>query len=146
MSEIAFEKRPDDVIAEVLSRYTVMDLIEQTDTDLDAGEDKLYKAEQFARIIDQGETNLIRWWKIDSGGKVYEARRFENFCFCSCKDFFFTKKVCKHLTLTTRFFCNRCHKREAQFGRQCGACDQDTAPYLKPASTKSPERIGNIRI
>lgn len=137
---------PDEMITEVLGRFTVLDLREMSDDDLDRGEDRLCKAGNLITIREQGETNMIRWWKIESDGKQYEVRRFENFCFCSCYDFFFKRTVCKHVVLTTRFFCKRCKKREVRFGQLCDNCKMDKAPYLKNTTSQSSEKIGNVRI
>lgn len=139
-------RTPQEVIAEVLGRYSVRDLTEQSASDLDAGEDRLYKAAAPITVKETGEENMIRFWKIESSGKEYEVRRFENFVFCSCLDFFFNKRMCKHLTITVRFFCDRCRKKLVDFGTICEGCQQDTAPYMKPSSNRTPEKVGNIRI
>lgn len=145
--ETAFEKTPDELIAEILSRYSVLDLREQTDADLNIGENKLFKAKTPISIKEAGEINLIRFWKIDSNGNEYEVRRFENFVWCSCRDFFFSKTMCKHCMVTVRFYCPRCFRREVQFGNICQPCKQDTAPYLKTSTNFRPtERVGGIRI
>lgn len=139
-------RKPAEVIADVLSRYSVRDLYEQSHEDLDAGEDKLYKAAEPIKIIEQGVENDIRWWKLESGEKNYEVRRFENFVFCSCMDFFIHKRMCKHLTITVRFYCDRCRSNLVDFGQMCETCQMSTSPYLPPAIDRKPERIGNVRI
>lgn len=43
--------------------------------------------------------------------------------------------------------CSVCTTKKANADTgKCGGCEQDTAPYFKPASAKKPERIGGIRI
>lgn len=127
-----YERTPDEIINEVLSRWTVTDLREMTDDDLDRGIEKAEQAD--IRILGGGEINLIRYWNIESGGKRYQVRRFENFVWCSCKDFFFNKTVCKHLAVTTRAF-DRIRNEKT-----------DKSPYLKPVAAYKGERVGNIRI
>lgn len=142
-----FEKTPDEQIAEILSRYSVMDLREFTLADLQRGDELLQEAEEKPAVVAEGENNLIRWWVIRSGANTYEVRRFENFCFCSCPDHFFNKAVCKHISLTTVHYCPRCQKVENDpaLTSMCEGCKADEAPYLKPADPK-PEKVGNFRI
>lgn len=132
--EYEFTKTPDEIIADVLARYSVLDLIEQTDASLAVAETMFAKTEKDIRVIKSGTTELIQWWQIDSGGERYEVRRYEQFIFCSCKAFFFTKATCKHAYFTTKAFSRRQHKEMME------------APYLKPTSTYKPEKVGNIRI
>lgn len=121
--DIELKRDPEEVIAEILSRYSVLDLREQTDEQLYLGDAKLAKALAPIKIIEQGETNLIRWWKIESGGKEYEVRRFENFVFCSCLDFMFSKTVCKHCAVTTQAYCRDCGVYPApEHGEVCDRC------------------------
>lgn len=121
--QIEFKREPEEVIAEVLSRYSVLDLREQTDQQLRIGDEKLAKALAPITVIEQGETNYINWWKIESGGKPYEVRRFENFVFCSCYDFLFSKTVCKHICITTTAYCRDCGIYPApEHGATCDRC------------------------
>lgn len=128
-----FTKTPDEQIAEVLNRWTVTDLREQSDMNLDRGFGQYDKTLAEIKILKQGTVNLIRFWDISSNGKVYQVRRFENFVWCSCKDFFFKKMACKHCFVTTKDF--------FRYQRKCA----DLAPYLKESNYK-PERIGSVRI
>lgn len=134
-----FDKTAQEQIDEILGRWLITDLREQTDDDLALGEEYFYKAEKSPVILEQGETNFIRWWKIESGGKEYGVRRFENFVFCSCPAFFFKKRMCKHAVITTRFFCKRCHVLQAPFGGLCYDCEMETAHFLSP----TPKRTWN---
>lgn len=128
-----FTKTPDEQIAEVLDRWTVTDLREMSDTDLDRGLNQYDKTVAEITIIDRGEKHFIRFWNIESSGKKYQVRRFNNFVWCSCKDFFFKKSVCKHLYVTTKDF--------YRYQRKCA----DLAPYLKPTTENTNRRkIGNI--
>lgn len=134
MSEKQFDKKPQELIAEVLSRYSALDLRELSDADLDRADALLAKRDERPEVLSKGETNLIKWWKIRSGDKEYEVRRFENFVFCSCLDFFFSKSACRHIFITTNDFRRKANK------------EADSAPYLKPTSGNKTERIGNVRI
>jgi hypothetical protein len=118
----------DDVISEVLGRYSVMDLREMTEKDLARGDEMYEKHAAGIKVLESGTANLIRWWKIASGDKEYEVRRFENFVFCSCLDFFFNKTVCKHICVTVDQVCVSCriHAVEA-FGSTCEKCQIGTS-------------------
>ena len=128
-----FEKTPDQHIAEALNRWTVTDLRELTDADLDRGFERLDKASDI-RVIGGGQVGVIKYWNITSGGNKYQVRRFENFCFCSCLDFFFSKTACKHLVVTTKAF------------RKLERAEMDSAKYIKPSTPYKGEKVGNIRI
>ncbi len=123
MSQREFTQKPEEAIGEILSRYSVTDLVEQTDADLAHGDELFYKATGVIEIVDQGETNLIRWWRISSGRNQYEVRRFKNFVWCSCKAFFFSRRMCKHLAFTTGVYCLRCRELAAKKGKYCHECD-----------------------
>jgi len=120
-----------------LSRYSVQDLYEQTDADLLVGDEQFYKATGSLHVIGKGEVSLIRWWKIASGDKEYECRRFKNFVFCSCLGFFFKKKMCKHLAITTNVYCSNCFQFSATVGKLCYDCDMKINHFL-PKSTPEP--------
>jgi hypothetical protein len=122
---------PDETINQILERYTVTDLIEQTDEDLERGDELFYKAETPIEILAQGTEGLIDWWKVMSGSKFYEVRRFRNFCWCSCKSFFFSKKMCKHLALTTGVYCQQCREMRAKHGKLCHSCFYTQNGFLK---------------
>jgi len=126
-------RKPEDVIAEVLGRYSMTDLREQTEADLVVGDTLFYKSATDISVIEQGETNMIRWWRIASGGNMYEVRRFENFVWCSCKGFFYSKRMCKHLALTAGVYCERCRVLRARVGKLCTECDHIQNHFLKPA-------------
>lgn len=128
-----FERTPEEIIADALSRYSVMDLREQSDEQLTAGERKFANAPE-VKTLEKGITNLIHWWKIESSGKRYEVRRFENFVFCSCLDFFFGKTCCKHIFVTTKAYRWKVNE------------EADNAPYLKQTPERKITRIGNIPI
>ncbi len=131
MTTLAQKQTPDDAIAEILGRYSVADLREQSDADLERGDMLFYKSKEPIRIVEQGETNLIRWWVIISGSKRYEVRRFKNFAWCSCKSFFFSKRMCKHLAFTTGVYCQRCRVLSAKVGKLCFDCDQVVNRFAK---------------
>lgn len=118
------DKTPAQEIAEVLSRFSVQDLYEQTDANLAKADERFYNSTTDLQVIDQGEApNFIRWWKVQSGEKEYEVRRFKNFVFCSCAGFFFSKKCCKHVSVTANVYCARCHLLSAKVGKYCYDCD-----------------------
>jgi len=131
MSQREFTTSPEDTIAEVLGRYSVTDLVEQTEADLAHGDELFYKAAGVIEIVSQGETNLVRWWRIASGRNQYEVRRFKNFVWCSCKAFFFSKKMCKHLAFTTGVYCQRCREVSAKKGKYCYECDHIVNRFKK---------------
>jgi hypothetical protein len=130
-------KTHEDYVSEVLSRYSVQDLVEQTDADLYIGDERFYKAANTINVIAQGEESFIKWWKVQSGENVYEVRRFKNFVFCSCKDFFFRKKVCKHVSITARVYCMNCFQLSATVGKYCFDCDQKINHFLRPSHSAS---------
>lgn len=128
----------EEITGEILSRYSVTDLREQTEADLIVGDMLFYKAKTPTDVIAKGETNMVRWWKIMSGDSFYECRRFENFVWCSCKAFFFTKRMCKHLALTAGVYCERCRVLSAKKGKLCHDCDMTINHFLKPSSGAVP--------
>lgn len=124
----------EDVTAEILGRYSVTDLYEQQEADLVVGDVLFYKAKFPVEVVDQGETNGIRWWRVLSGEKkFYEVRRFKNFVWCSCKGFFFTKRMCKHAAVTTGVYCERCREMSAKVGKLCRSCDNIVNRFLRPS-------------
>lgn len=119
-----FEQRSvEDIIETVRGRYSVTDLIEQSDEDLARGDELFYAAKTQIGIVEQGETGMIRWWRVASGDNEYDVRRFKNFVWCSCKDFFFKKKMCKHLAFTTGVYCQNCRVLAAKVDKLCHDCD-----------------------
>lgn len=128
-----FTKTPDEAIGEILERYTITDLVEQTDADMERADELFYRSDTPIEIVGQGEENLIRWWLIRSGDTFYQVRRFKNFAWCSCKDFFFKKKMCKHLAFTTGVYCQNCRVSAAKVGKLCYDCDQTINRFQKNA-------------
>jgi hypothetical protein len=124
---------PEEVINEILSRWTVTDLVEQTDADLRAADERFYKSESM-KVVDQGQEGAIKWWKIESGGKTYEVRRFKNFCFCSCAGFFFNKRACKHISSTALVLCANCKEMSAKVGKYCYGCDANINRFSRAAA------------
>lgn len=120
-------------VAEVLSRWSVSDLIEQTNEDLERADALFYKAKAEITVIDEGTTNYIRHWQIKSGDKEYTVRRFKNFVFCSCADFFFRRKACKHVAISAGVLCANCHIFTAKVGKHCRDCDQKMHHFLRPS-------------
>lgn len=131
---MTYERTADESINEVLGRWTVTDLIEQSNDDLRRGDELFYKSTAPIEVLETGETGLIKWWKIRSGGKPYEVRRFKNFCFCSCKGFFFRKQSCKHISVTAGVYCARCFVLSAKVGKYCYDCDDIIHRFIKPAA------------
>lgn len=147
----------EEQTAENVNRFSALDLTEMTDRDISTGERKLQRAETPVEVKATGENNLIRWWRVESGGKIYHVRRLENFVYCSCPDFFYSRTedaagntkatLCKHLAVTLKHYCRRCEKRDVEFGSLCEQCRADTAPYLKSqAAEPRRERIGGILV
>jgi hypothetical protein len=129
-----FDKTPDEHIAEILSRWTVTDLREMDDDDLNRGLERYKMQTADIRTIRKGEMNFIKFWDITSKGREYQVRRFENFIWCSCLDFFYSKTVCKHCYATTNDF------------RRVQRMAMDSAKYLKQTSDYVPEKVGSVRI
>lgn len=126
----------EDIVLEILGRYSVHDLIEQTDADLDNADVLFYKSKLPINVTDQGAEGLVRWWIVSSGDKTYHVRRFKNFAWCSCKDFFFRKKACKHVAVTAGVYCERCRVLSAKVGKLCYDCNQIVNRFLRPAAVK----------
>jgi len=124
-----FTKTPDEQIAEILGRYSVTDLVEQTEDDLRKADEQFYKSDSVIQVVEQGNAGPMRWWKIVSGGKRYEVRRFRNFVFCSCPAFFFHKRACKHVSATTGVLCEYCGVSGAKVGKLCYDCDMNAARF-----------------
>lgn len=125
----------EDVTREIRSRYSVTDLTEQTDEDLARGDEMFYRSDGDLKIFENGAMGGILLWTVVSGeGKEYEVRRFKNFVWCSCRDFFFRKKMCKHLALTVGVLCQKCHELRARVGKYCYECDQVTHPFGRSES------------
>jgi hypothetical protein len=133
MSEKTFDKSPAEQIDEVLNRWTVTDLRELSDEDLDRGLERYNRRGDRVDVRSSGETNLIRWWDVVSNDHLYQVRRFENFAWCSCLDFHYNKTACRHIAATTQAWREE-RNREA-----------DNAPYLGP-NRKPSERVGRVRI
>jgi hypothetical protein len=133
-AEVATRKSVDETIEEILSRYTVRDLVEQTDAQLDIADQKYATFSDELTVVGRGQENMINFWRVDSKGKIYEARRFENFVWCSCKDFFFKRQMCKHLALTIKHYCKRCRAALAREDGLCWGCHTDCFPYGKTAA------------
>lgn len=125
----------EETIAEIAGRFSVTDLREQTEADLVAGDTLFYKAAAPVVIVASGEVNLIRWWRVESNGSEYEVRRFKNFVWCSCKSFFFSKRMCKHLAFTTGVYCQRCRELSAKVGKYCHDCDHVVNHFWKRPET-----------
>lgn len=113
----------------ILRRYSIADLREQTDADLERADRMFYKADAM-QITASGEVGTIRWWQIASGKKTYEARRFKNFVWCSCLDFHFSKRMCKHLAFTAGVYCENCRQLPAKVGKLCYDCDVTAHQFL----------------
>jgi len=124
-------KTPEQMIAEIRSRYSVQDLREQSAADMDRAADMFYRSDAAMSITASGITNQIRWWRITSDGNEYEARRFKNWVWCSCRDFYFKGRMCKHLAFTAGVYCERCRQFAARIGKLCYDCDQTVNHFLK---------------
>lgn len=119
-------------VAEVLSRWSVQDLIEQTDDDLARADELFYKAKSEITVLEEGTTNYIRHWLIESGGNEYHVRRFQNYCWCSCRDFFYRRRACKHISVSAGVLCANCHELSARVGKYCRSCDLIMHPFGVP--------------
>jgi len=90
--------------AEVLSRFSVQDLVEQTDADLERADEMFYNSEPPVTLGDRGKVGVVQWWEVQSGDHVYIVRRFRNFCWCSCRDWFYRRKACKHIAASALLY------------------------------------------
>lgn len=133
----------------VFSRWSVFDLREQSVESLQHAEQMLIDAQTDIEIESRGASdNLISWFRVRSNGNLYEVRRFENWCFCSCAAFFFFfGKSCRHIAITFPPICAECGKRQpSKHGEMCRQCQEKNAPYLKLTVNKKTERVGKVRI
>jgi hypothetical protein len=137
-------RQKEEIIAEILARYSITDLIEQTDEDLDRADELFYKSTTPIQVIDTGEAGAMTFWKILSGPKFYEVRRFRNFVWCSCTDFFFRKKACKHIAVSTRVFCINCRMLPARHDKLCHDCHVHSTAFLKPTPTRTFVSTGTL--
>jgi hypothetical protein len=101
----------------------VADLTEQNNESLNDGDRLFYASREAPQIVSRGREGVIDWWHIKSGEKVYEVRRFQNFVWCECRSFQFSKKMCKHLAATAGVKCERCRTLTAKVGKLCFDCD-----------------------
>ena len=120
----------------VLGRCSVTDLVEQTSDDLARGDELFYASGKAIEIVGEGEANMIRWWRIRSDEAEYEVRRFKNFVWCSCKSFYFSRRCCKHIAITTGVACERCHVLRARKGKLCYDCDQTVNKFNTKGKTQ----------
>jgi hypothetical protein len=107
--------RPDEQLAEyidaILARYSVFDLREISDDDIERATARLERGQGFIGCVRSGTRNMIDWFEIASGDRVYEIRRFETFWFCSCPGFTFSRSCCKHIA-----FINSQQSRKVIYG------------------------------
>ncbi|HEY8560477.1 MAG TPA: hypothetical protein VIL74_08875 [Pyrinomonadaceae bacterium] len=133
--------------AKVLARTSVFDLREASDEDLQAATEKLIASQSEISVVESGAfPNLVSFFLVESGANIYEVRRFESFVFCECEAFFYTQKACKHVAATFPPVCSKCGRASDAHSALCMACEMKSAPYLRQSSTKTPEKLGNIRI
>lgn len=134
---MTFERRN----SAILSRASVLDLIEQLPEDLARAHRNLAADPVQAEAI--GSLGFLDRWTV----RDYEVRRFGNWCFCTCDGFGFSGKACRHIAATFPPTCAKCGTRSvAARGDICNNCAERSAPYLKPASGRTTTKIGNIRI
>ncbi len=134
----------EQVIAEILGRYSVTDLVEQTNADLDRADELFYKSTSPIQVLETGEVNMVRFWKIISGSKAYEVRRFQNFAWCSCSDFFFRKRACKHIAVSASVYCIQCRQLPAKYGKLCKGCHHQSTAFLKPTAARTFVSTGTL--
>jgi hypothetical protein len=121
----------EQTVAEVLGRWSVADLIELRGSDLEAADRRFYGSTTELEVVSQGKYGPINWWKIRSGKNEYEVRRLENFGFCSCRDFFFRKRPCKHIARTALVRCEHCRELTAKVGKLCYGCDSNKYRFVR---------------
>lgn len=130
---------------EVLSRFSVQDLVEQTDADLERADEMFYNSDPPLAIADRGKVGNIDWWEVKSGEHSYIVRRFKNFCWCSCRDWFYRRKACKHIATSTNVSCANCHELPARNGKYCPTCDLNINHFLRQTKPVEFTEIGSRR-
>ncbi len=118
-----------------------MDLREMSPEQLKRGEERLM--EKDVLVIDQGQSNFIDWWQVESNSHVYQVRRLFNFVWCECPSWFFTKECCHHISATYPAKC-KCGRLIDVRGEMCDRCEMSSAMYYKPE--KPAEKIGGFRV
>lgn len=122
MSEEYTGKTYEESTANVLGRWSVQDLKEQPQEAMEAAMKRDLSGDNLV-VLERGTTNFINFWKIGKGEKVYHCRRFQNFVWCSCSDFFYRKRICRHLAASLQH-CWQCILLSANGGKLCNACEE----------------------
>ena len=135
-------KTHEEYVADVLSRFSVQDLVEQPKELMLLASER--KSDASLIVIARGENNFIRWWKVQSGSNAYEVRRFKNFIFCSCQSFFYRKRLCKHAAISIEIYCWECFLLSAQGGQLCNACDAKAQTYVRPNTSPALTTVTNF--
>jgi len=83
-----------------------------------------------------------------AGVPVYQVVRLGWMASCTCPDFAYSHKPCKHIGLCLPSVCVECRERPVStLGQTCSHCLMDNAPYLSPTANSRPvEKVGRIRI
>lgn len=123
----------EQIVQSVLSRWSMQDLIEQSSEAIEAALTKYTGDANKSVVLERGTKNFIRWWKVGSGDKVYECRRFQNWVWCSCADFFYRKRVCRHLA-SSLHRCWDCFVLSATGGKLCKSCEAKAQLFVPAQS------------
>ncbi len=108
---------------------------------------KLDAAKQAPRIVSKRESGPFDVYEVESGVKVYQVIILGWMVWCSCPDFAFTHRPCKHIAECLPKVCIECFEVSVSaLGLSCSKCLMDNAPYLPATNDRQPERVGNIRI
>lgn len=130
-----------------LGLETIFKLREMSEQDLDAAEDKLYKASAPITVIKRYDSGVFEVGIVLSGEKLYEVIRFGDFVFCPCKDFEYSGTACKHCPLLMPLVCRKCRERPVkQRGRKCSRCEHEESPYMRQKVEGKRELVGSIPV
>jgi hypothetical protein len=134
------QQTPEQFAAEVLTRCSVMDLVEQQPADI------LRMSERFdgLDVARSGQIGFFNFATVVSGENAYEVRLFGTFMFCSCPGFFFNH-ICRHAVyafsrIDTRSFNRICDQESYTQDREAISSAVYAPPKIKA------EKIGNFVI
>lgn len=133
----------------------IMQMTEAGEQAMEAADEKMRRASEPLRIVEQYADGLFDVAMVGSGDKRYRVVRLGTFVHCQCPDWKHSKMPCKHVAFAAPAVCRRCFTEPVAIkGSKCRKCqrniekeEMDNAPLLKPALPQRPtERVGGIRI
>ena len=130
-------------------------MIECGEHEMDAADEKLYRATEPMRLIEEFADGVFDVSVVRSGDNQYRVVRMATFAHCECRDFEHSRTPCKHIAFTSPIVCRRCFTEPVKHrGHKCQRCMRearnqlmDDAPLLKPSSPpKQVVTVAGIRI